>query len=322
MRTAIELADLDELLRVIDACCVAREWDLLAELRERCIRALDTGRQLWPAASHAEYRLALEAPAPHAAAVLVEGAGRFAPGPLPEVTASTHTWAELVPHLAPHPPAGLVAHERVLRGDTIDPRAVPHADVLGVPLALAPWEPEYPVARYRADHVDAPAPDLPHGRSLVLPASSPPPASDPDVRDALRALVRAWTADSEGRARVVAVRGDAAAAVAALGATNVRGAWLDGAEALALLGWAGASGGRHGRRRGAAVGRDLAWAVAAACAGLGTHDDLDPDELGAAIGELRWLAWQAPDAGTGWVLRLAVEDPVAGVAFAIDAVDA
>src|SRR5436309_15644255 len=94
---AVEAGDLDELVRIIDGLCDAREWDGLVEVRERSHRALERGRQLWPAASYAEYRLALDAPAPYAALVLVEDAGRFALGPLYEVAASRHTWAELAP---------------------------------------------------------------------------------------------------------------------------------------------------------------------------------------------------------------------------------
>ena len=88
-----------------------------------------------------------------------------------------------------------------------------------------------------------------------------------------------------------------------------------------MLAWAGASGGRHARRRGAAAGRDLAWAAAGALAGFDPEEPLVPDRLGDAIGELRWYAWRAPDAVTGWVLRIAIEDPHDGIAWALDAVD-
>jgi hypothetical protein len=315
---AVELGDLDELLRIIDALCDAREWELLVELRDRSRRALERGRQLWPAASHAEYRLALDAPAEYAATMLVDGTGRFAIGPLAEVAASTHTWAELAPHVGPGPVAGIAAHERVVRGERVDPHSVPSAGVLAVPLRLEPWEPDYLVATYRADRVEAPGPDVPRGRPLPAAAGAEL-IDDPEVRDAVRDLVRAWTAGSEGRARVVAVEGQdaAVAAVAALGHTHVRAAALDSGEALRVLAWAGASGGAHGRRRGAAAGRDLAWAVIRAVLGL------DPDDapLQPAVQRLRWIAWNAPDAHTGWVLRVAVEDADAGLGWAVDALD-
>ena len=67
----VELGDLDELTRHIGRLCSARDWEALVDLRDRCHRALERGKQLWPAAAHAEYRLALEAPAQWAGAVLV-----------------------------------------------------------------------------------------------------------------------------------------------------------------------------------------------------------------------------------------------------------
>ena len=91
--------DLDELVREVDRRTDADDWDGLVRLRDRCRAAVERGFQLWPAASLAEYRLALRAPAAWAGAVVVEGAGRFALGPLAEVAASTHGWAELAPHL-------------------------------------------------------------------------------------------------------------------------------------------------------------------------------------------------------------------------------
>lgn len=313
---AVEGNDLDELLRIVDALCATREWDGLVEVRDRSRRALERGRQLWPAASHAEYRLALDASAEYAALVLVEDAGRFAIGPLAEVAASTHTWHELAPHVVPGPVSALAAHERVVRGERIEPAVAPTVEVLGVPLELADWEPAYPLATYRPDRVDAPAPELPRGRPLE-PGAAAPAVDDPAVTDAVRDLVRAWTAGSEGRARVVAVEGDAPAAIAALAVTDARGAWLDPGEGVALLAWAGASGGRFGRRRGAAAGRDLAWAVLRAAL------DLDPDDLvdRPSVDRLRFVAWNGADAPTGWLLRVAIELADEGIAWAIDAHD-
>jgi hypothetical protein len=318
---AIDGNDLDELLRIIDRGCADHEWDSLVSLRDRARRALERGRQMWPAASYAEYRLALDAPAEYAAVALTEDAGRFALGPLAEVAASTHTWADLAPHLQSSPVTALVAHERVVRGEAIDSRTVGQAEVLGVPLALAPWEPEYLLPLYRPDRVEQPGPDPIRGRSLDIASGSSEPYDDADVAQALRDLVRPWTASSEGTARVVAVRGDALAAIGALRHREVRGSWVDAAEALTWFAWAGSSGGRHGRRRGAAAGRDLAWAAAAACAGFEPGERLEPATLGDAINELRWLVWSAPDVSTGWVLRIAIEDPADGIAYACDAVD-
>ncbi len=48
----------------------------------------------------------------------------------------------------------------------------------------------------------------------------------------------------------------------------------------------------------------------------------DPDTLGARAGRMRWFSWDAVGIGpTGWVLRVAVEDPERGVAFALNAHD-
>ena len=54
--------DLDELVRHVDRLCSTREWDELVRLRDKAKAAIERGHQLWPAASWAEYRLALEAP--------------------------------------------------------------------------------------------------------------------------------------------------------------------------------------------------------------------------------------------------------------------
>jgi len=86
----VDLGDLDELVRQVDRLADAGDWSGLVDLRDRCRRALERGRQLWPAASLADYRLSLDAPGRWAASVLVPDAGRFALGPLSEVAASTH----------------------------------------------------------------------------------------------------------------------------------------------------------------------------------------------------------------------------------------
>jgi hypothetical protein len=314
--------DLDDLLRCVDACVDAHDWELLLQLRDRARNAaFDTGRQMWPAANYAEYRLALDAPAEFAAEVLVVNAGSFTLGPLSEVAAQSHTWADLAPHVAPGPIAALAAHERVVRGEVVGVASVAHAEVLGVPLELQPWEPGYVLPVYYADHVDAPGPDPVHGRPIEVGETNVAPVEDPDVVDAFRDVVRPWTAQSEGSARVVVVEGTINDAFAAARVNIVRGAWIDAGEALARIAWAGSSGGRHGRRRGVATGRDLAWAAAGALAGFEPGERIDPSTLGDAISNLRWLVWNAPDASTGWQLRLAIEDSVDGIAWIVDAVD-
>lgn len=267
--------------------------------------------------------MALQAPGPAAAAVLVEGAGRFALGPLPEVAASTHVWSELAGSLSPGPLAAEVVGERVLRGEDLrdDERAC--AAGLELPLSCAPWEPAYLLATYRPFEVELPGPPPLDLTPVVLPPAGEP-AHDPDVEGALRGAVEAWVVASNGAVATSAVRGGAEAAVAAFGHDEV--AWVDvpAQAALLRLAWAGASGGAHGRRRGAAAGRFAAWWALAALAGLdGVDAEWPPPagELGEAAAALRWAVWAPPGPRLGWSLHLAVEDPEDGLAWAVAATD-
>jgi hypothetical protein len=90
------------------------------------------------------------------------------------------------------------------------------------------------------------------------------------------------------------------------------------ADAVALLGWAAASGGARGRRRGAATGRFEAWWALAV---LTAQDDDWPVDPGPAAEELRWWVWAPEGPSVGWLCRVAVEDPVDGLAWALDATD-
>jgi hypothetical protein len=318
----IHRADLDGLVRLIDARTATGDWAGLARTRERARFAVGTGRQLWPAATLAEYRLALLAPPEWAVTVLDEGSGRFTIGPLTEVVAQHHTWRELAPMLDQGPRAGLVAHERSLRGEDVGVPDGPNP--LDLPYALAPWEPAYCLATYGDAGVELPSPAVPTGWIEL----APPPADhvvqvdDQVVELAVRQLVEPWTASSDGRAEVVAVEGDAAAAVGALGITTARAAALAPAAAISWLAWAGASGGAHGRRRGAATGRFGAMWVLSALADVLDEWPVPLAELGELAGELRWWWWDAHEPVTGWQLQLAVEDPADGLAWAIAARDA
>lgn len=316
----VDLADLDELVREVDRLCERHDWDGLLRLRALCRAALERGRQLWPIATLIEHRVALEAPGPWAARVLEPGAGHLGIGPLAEVAASTHTWSELAPHVQPTPIAGLAAHERVVRGEIVDPATVA-VPVLDLPLRLAEWEPDYPVATYSDHGVDAPRPPLPLPRDAPIAAPARRLPDDESVR-ALLDAVRTWTVESNGRAAAVVVEGEVRHAVAALGVARLRLAVLRPAEAIAVLSWAAASGGAHGRRRGMAKGRFDAWWAATALCGRGDAWPPDPADLGAAVGELRWYWWDAAEPDTGWSLRLGIEDPVDGLAWAIGASDA
>jgi hypothetical protein len=307
---------LEELLREIDRRVAQRDWDGLLALRNRARVAHERGKQHWPAAAHAEYRLALEAPGEYAGAVIVEAAGRFAPGPLSEVAASTHKWAELAPHISPGPLLTITAHERIVRGEDLCADERVDALVLPLPLALQSWEPGYPLATYRPDEADFPTPPILVPSSVELPPAPYESTTDADEALALRALVATWLTDSNGWSKAVAVEGSALTAIAALDVAQARVAELTLAEAMALMAWAGASGGAEGHRRGMAWGRFLAWECAAELAGVEIEDD-----VGGAAGELRWFVWDTGGAETGWSLRLAVEDPEAGCAWALIATD-
>ena len=323
----ITAADLDGLVRLIDSRCASANWEGLLHLRDRARWAVSTGRQLWPAATLAEYRLALLAPAEWAAQVLDEDTGKFSIGPLTEVIAQAHTWLSLAPLLPAGPRAAFVAHERVIRGEVIDSSELP--DVLEMPFALQPWEPEYPVAVYESDSATFEAPALPASASelaLQFDRSGAPSyveiIDDDDVALAVRQLVEAWTAESNGKAEVVCVEGSAIDAVSALGISRGHITAITAAHALQWLTWAGASGGAFGRRRGTALGRFGAWWLVAALGGISNDWPTNPDELGALASELQWFWWDAGEPALGWQLQLAVELPAEGLAWAISARDA
>jgi hypothetical protein len=315
----VELGDPAALLRAVDGLCAARDWAGMVELRRRLGEAVQRGRPLWPVTTYVEYRMALDAPGPQAASVLRPGVGRFALGPLTEVAAATHTFAELAPHLAEPAVAGSVAQERVLRGEDLREAPGAHPEVLELPLVLVPWEPAYALATYRADRLEVADPDA---EPVAMAASSGRPATALDRPDAVRALtdlVEVWTTESGGSARAVVVRGGPAEAVATLGYGEHRLGRVSAAAAVARMAWAAASGGAHGVRRGAALGRFDAWWAAAGLAGLDWPPD--PAALGRALQRLAWWVWDDGLPGSGWVLRLAVADPAAGWTAAVDATD-
>ncbi|HEU4917453.1 MAG TPA: hypothetical protein VFV13_12915 [Acidimicrobiia bacterium] len=308
---AIESSDTDELLRVIDGLCAARDWDRLLELRRRCAEAVTRGKQVWGVEEHIRYRLALEAPAPIAGSVVSEGGSRFGLGPLPEVAASTKTWAEMDPHLTPGPDRDTFAAERVVRGDRVD-------EIPDLPAHLQPWEPAYETATYKSDGIEAPSPSLPPTLVVELP-ENPTTIDDLPSAAALADLVEAWTDQSNGRCQTAAAEGDHLAAIAALGMTRARAADLGPSSGMAWMAWAGASAGAHGRRRGAAAGRYLAWWAVATL----TDQDwpADPDVMGRAATSLAWHWFDDGSPETGWVLRLALTSPDLGLSWAISATD-
>lgn len=324
----IHAVDLDGLVRMIDARCSNRDWAGLLRLRDRCAAATrETGRQLWPAATLAEYRLALIAPPEWAVRVLDGEAGRFTIGPLSEVAAVHHTWAELAPHLAAVPVAIFIAHERAIRGETIPPGTLDRLPpVIDIPAEIRDWEPRYPCSTYTDVGAEHPEPDAATPAWTSVNTSDGGDRSsvidDDETEHAVRSLLEAWTASSTGRAEFVCVEGAALDALRALGVRSARIAEIQAGEAIARLAWAGASGGAQGRRRGMALGRFSAWWVLGA---IGHLDDSWPPSDGDVeelLGELRWYRWNAHEPDSGWRLQLLVENPVEGVAWAINATDA
>lgn len=309
---AIESSDTDELLRVVDGYCSAKEWDNLVQLRHRCQEALTRGKQLWGVDEHVRYRLALEAPPAHAGPVLTEGAARFALGPLAEVAASTKTWADMSPHLAVGPERTTFAAERVVRGDTVD------EEIADLPNFITNWEPSYRTATYKSDKVEALSPMEPSAEPSALD-DDPEVIGDAESETALADLVQAWTTESNGRCSTATVQGRADAAVRALGISRAGLVPVDTATGLEWMAWAAASGGAHGRRRGAAAGRYGAWwAIAEICE---LDWPPDPEEAGDAVAglSLNWFDDGSPS--TGWQLRLAIEDRENGLSWAVAAAD-
>lgn len=314
----VHRADLDGLVRHVDAVCAARDWEQLVRVRDASRAAVETGRQLWPIATLANYRLALWAPAEIAVRSLDDAARTFMPGPVSEILAQHHTWDDLEPHLAPGHDRSLVAHERALRGDAVDDR---EPSVLDVPMAPLEWEPRYVVATYDDDgaHESFPEPDVAVWRSVE--ASPSEPVDDPTT-DAFRQMMTPWTAQSNGTARAAVARGDGDAAVGALGLASVRLGTVAASDAMSLLAWAAASGGARGRRRGLATGRGEAWWLVSVFLGVDDEWPVDPDEFGALVASLEChvlIDDEAPT--TGWGLGLVLVDRDENVSCALVARD-
>lgn len=314
----VEAGDVNGLLRAVNVLCSERAWDELLDLADHCEDAIERGKQLWPIAAHIDYRVALEAPAEIAAGVVTPEVGRFSVGPLTEVIASTHRWDELAPHLEAPQNAAYVAQERVLRGEDLSGDDRAHPEVLELPLALQPWEPAYALATYRADHVEVAEPWEPRAPLRAHDPVDAPAVDDDELEELLLGLVTPWTSESNGAARVAIVEGDAIGAASALTVGGLRAGPLSAEEAIRTMAWAAASGGAHGRRRGAALGRSLSWYTLSML--TGTPWPAEPADMGAALEDLRWWHWDEGDPEEGWVLRLAVEHRD-GWAAAIGATD-
>ena len=320
----IDRSDLDGLVRAVDDLCSSRDWSSLLQLRNSCRLATASGKQLWPASTLAEYRLALLAPAHIAAQVVVEGSGRFTLGPLTEVIAQSHQWSELQNELPHSPIASFVAHECALRGQHIENPADVF-DALETPLELQAWEPTYELAVYRDNSAEFPSPELPPtstGRVVTAATlSESANVQDNVVADAVHQLVSAWTMSSNGTLQIGAARGDETHALASVGIASATLRELEPTQALALLAWAGARGGAYGRRRGAAAGRDSSWWLLGALSGRVDQWPLKNDEVGDVLHSLTWRWFDADQSPTGWQLQLVIVDEQRGLSWAINARD-
>ena len=309
--------DLDGLVRLVDGCCASRDWDELLRIRDKCKLANDSGRQMWPITTLANFRLALHAPAEYAVCGLDERNPAFLFGPLSEVIAQNHSWSDLATFLGDDPVSDSIAHERAIRGDSV-PAAGTFA-AFDIPRELQPWEPKYSTATYSDSGVQHDPPLRPAHTERLAASNSFSPITDERVTSALRAVVEPWVSASNGRVEIVGAEDVASNALAALGVPSARITALEPSNALELLAWAGSSGGAHGRRRGLASGRYSAWWAATAIAGFDWP--VDPDELGDAMSEIHWFQWDANEPDTGWHLRIIAEDPTDNVSWVLNAVD-
>jgi hypothetical protein len=300
----INRADLDGLVRLIDDYCETRSWNDLLGLRDACKAAVANGRQVWPASTLAEYRLALLAPAEIAVQVVDEEAGRFTMGPLTEVIAQNHQWSELSEFLGPSPTSTYIAYECAIRGQKVDSELFP---ALESPCTLLPIETNYALAEYHDNEAKFPTPAIPEmGNAIAIHESSATVIQDSDASTAFHQLADAWTTQSNGELRMSCVEGSVLDALGALNVPEARLSLLASGEALAWLAWAGASGGAHGRRRGNALGRDAAWWTIAALTEKTFHWPIGNEELEAATNSLQWFWWDANESTTGWQLQLCI----------------
>jgi hypothetical protein len=304
-------------LREVEDLVHARQWDGLLALREAARAYTHDPGVPMSITAVCDYHLARCATEWRVAAVLADHDDDVALGPLAEVAAQHHTWAELASQLAPGVIRVDFAKERVVRGEPIaEPPHVADGD-LGLPFALQLWEPHYPMADYRADGASFPRPNQPlWGPVIRLPAAGEA-IGDPHVVDAFKDLARPWLAGANGTFGVVTAEGDHLSALACLDMSHARVAGISFGDALAWLAWAGASGGSGGQRRGYAYGRDLAWWTVATLAGVSEDWPIEPDEL-AEIGEgLHWYLWDHGRPTPGEALRLAVHDDIEELGLAV-----
>lgn len=313
----VDRVDLDGLIRLIDHTVSDRDWTRLVRIRDACTSAVKTGRQVWPIATLANYRLALWAPAEFACRALDDSLRTFMPGPISEILAVHHSWGDLAQHLETSPDRSLVAHERALRGDIIDSNEF---TTLDMPFAPQSWEPSYDLPTYTDNGGQFAPPPVPP--TTTVSTTSSETIDDPDTTIAFRLLVEPWTAASNGRADIAIVEGDGLAALGALGMNDARRCEIESSLALRWLVWAASSGGAHGRRRGRANGRSLTWWFLHQFLDLGDAWPTNPDQLGERITDLSFHLWDTNEPTTGWSLQLTIEDSMTGLSCALFVRDA
>ncbi|MDQ3941148.1 MAG: hypothetical protein M3238_07355, partial [Actinomycetota bacterium] len=223
------------------------------------------------------------------------------------------------PHIESVQAAAYVAQERVLRGEVLDGDDRAHPDVLELPLHLVDWEPTYALATFTSAEVEVAEPWTPRAPLEPVEPRAVPPLDEPEIEDALLDLVQPWIAASNGAARAVVVAGDAVAAASALTLDTLSIGRLEVDETVQHLAWAAASGGAHGRRRGAAFGRSMAWYTGALIGDLRWPPA--PTDLGRRLAALDWYRWDEGSEEEGWILRIAVHDPEHGWSAALAATD-
>ena len=119
----------------------------------------------------------------------------------------TVTIGSVEKYITDPPMRGFVAYERAIRGDTVENDASLQA-ILEIPLALGTWEPSYEVPFYSDNGVEAPTPLLtavPFNKVKCNTAAQRD--DDPDIEQAVRGVVEAWTSQSNGRVSFAAVSG-------------------------------------------------------------------------------------------------------------------
>lgn len=317
--TLINSLNHDGLVRYVDSCCSLHDWTELLRVRDKCRLANDSGRQMWPIATLANYRLALHAPTEFAVKALDETNTNFLFGPLSEVIAQHHSWDELKGHLSDIHIADVVAHECGIRGAEIS--YTPTLQMFDIPHTLQRWEPRYSPPVYRDSGVQHDPPEFNIEMRPLETATQVNVVEDREATNALRAVIEPWISSSNGRAEIRGAEGGVSEALASIGVVRARGHQLSPTDAISLITWAGSSGGAHGRRRGLASGRYSMWWCMAALAGLSDYWPLKPDEIGDITSEFTWWQWDSYEPSSGWRLQIAAEDPTDGITWIINAVD-